>query len=56
LSIKTIESHRANLKVKLQASNATDLLRHAINWVQSEKPSSDTPPRVELSPLPRKKV
>ena len=37
LSVKTIESHRANLKVKLQVSSATDLLRHAINWVQSEK-------------------
>lgn len=37
LSIKTIESHRANLKVKLQAKSATELLRHAINWVQSEK-------------------
>jgi len=40
LSIKTIESHRANLKVKLQARSATELLRHAINWVQSEKGAS----------------
>ncbi|RPI63221.1 MAG: DNA-binding response regulator [Planctomycetaceae bacterium] len=39
LSVKTIESHRANLKVKLQISSATELLRHAINWVQSEKPT-----------------
>lgn len=39
LSVKTIESHRANLKEKLRAKNSTELLRHAINWVQSEKPA-----------------
>lgn len=41
LSVKTIESHRANLKVKLRVDTATELLRHAINWVQSEKANMD---------------
>ena len=40
LSVKTIESHRANLKAKLRVDSATELLRHAINWVQSEKSTS----------------
>jgi DNA-binding NarL/FixJ family response regulator len=40
LSVKTIESHRANLKAKLRVDSATELLRHAINWVQSEKATS----------------
>lgn len=36
LSIKTVESHRANIKEKLQISSATELLQHAIHWVQSQ--------------------
>ncbi len=36
LSIKTIESHRENIKSKLKLQNATELLRHAIQWVQLE--------------------
>jgi DNA-binding NarL/FixJ family response regulator len=39
LSIKTIEAHRENIKKKLKLKNATELLRHAIQWVQMEKPS-----------------
>lgn len=35
LSVKTIESHRANIKRKLNLDNATQLLQHAIQWVQS---------------------
>ena len=35
LSIKTIESHRANIKRKLNLDNATQLLQQAIQWVQS---------------------
>lgn len=35
LSIKTIESHRENIKRKLKLENATELLQHAIQWVQS---------------------
>jgi DNA-binding NarL/FixJ family response regulator len=37
LSVKTIESHRANIKKKLNVDNATELLQHAIQWVQYEK-------------------
>lgn len=42
LSVKTVESHRANLKVKLQAKSATELLRHAINWVQGERAGEES--------------
>ena len=34
LSIKTVESHRANIKEKLQIDNTTELLQHAIHWLQ----------------------
>lgn len=37
LSIKTIESHRENIKRKLKLKNAAELLQHAIQWVQVEK-------------------
>jgi DNA-binding NarL/FixJ family response regulator len=37
LSIKTIESHRAHIKEKLNLQNASELVHHAIQWVQSEK-------------------
>lgn len=37
LSIKTIESHRANIKRKLGLENATELLQRAIQWVQIER-------------------
>ena len=36
LSIKTVESHRANIKEKLQIDSATELLQHAIHWLQSQ--------------------
>lgn len=36
LSIKTVESHRANIKEKLQIENATELLQQAIHWLQSQ--------------------
>jgi DNA-binding NarL/FixJ family response regulator len=32
LSIKTIESHRAHIKDKLNLRNATELVQHAIQW------------------------
>ncbi|MCE5325286.1 MAG: response regulator transcription factor [Planctomycetaceae bacterium] len=35
LSVKTIDSHREHIKDKLQLDNATELLKHAIRWVQS---------------------
>ena len=36
LSVKTIESHRAHIKEKLNLRNATELVHHAIQWAQSE--------------------
>lgn len=39
LSVKTIESHRANIKTKLKLNNAAELLQQAIMWVQSGKVS-----------------
>ena len=35
LSIKTVESYRAHIKDKLKLSDGTDLLKYAIQWVQS---------------------
>ncbi len=35
LSIKTVESYRARIKSKLDLDNATELLQHAIQWVES---------------------
>ena len=34
LSIKTIESYRANIKDKLGLKNAAELMQHAVQWVQ----------------------
>lgn len=36
LSIKTVESHRAHIKEKLNLMNASELIRHAVQWVQME--------------------
>lgn len=36
LSIKTIDSYREHLKIKLGLTNGADLVRHAIQWVKSE--------------------
>lgn len=36
LSIKTIDSYREHLKLKLRLENGPDLVRHAIQWVRSE--------------------
>lgn len=34
LSVKTIESHRENVKRKLHLPDATELVRHAVRWVE----------------------
>lgn len=34
LSVKTIESYRANIKDKLDLKNAAELMQHAVKWVQ----------------------
>ena len=36
-SVRTIDSHRENIKMKLNLTGASDLLQRAIQWVQSEK-------------------
>ncbi|MCX5813148.1 MAG: response regulator transcription factor [Proteobacteria bacterium] len=35
VSIKTVESYRANIKEKLKLKNATELMKHAVHWVGS---------------------
>jgi DNA-binding NarL/FixJ family response regulator len=35
LGIKTVESYRARIKEKLQLADGTQLLQHAIQWIQS---------------------
>lgn len=34
LSVKTIESYRGNIKEKLDLKNASELMQHAVKWVQ----------------------
>lgn len=36
LSVKTIESYRARIKKKLNLESATELMQHAVQWVESE--------------------
>jgi DNA-binding NarL/FixJ family response regulator len=36
LSVKTIDSYREHLKLKLGLGNGTELVRHAIQWVKSQ--------------------
>lgn len=36
LSAKTVESHRENIKRKLQLGSAAELLQHAIQWCQTQ--------------------
>lgn len=37
LSVKTIESHRANIKRKLDLSNASELVRFAVQWREAKR-------------------
>jgi DNA-binding NarL/FixJ family response regulator len=39
VAIKTVESHRENIKRKLDISNASELVQKAIQWVQSGRGS-----------------
>ena len=36
LSVKTVESYRARIKNKLNLNTATELMQHAVQWVESE--------------------
>ncbi|HTB82799.1 MAG TPA: response regulator transcription factor [Candidatus Sulfotelmatobacter sp.] len=36
LSVKTVEVHRANIKAKLEIKTATDLVRCAVRWADSQ--------------------
>jgi DNA-binding CsgD family transcriptional regulator len=36
LSVKTVEVHRANIKEKLNLQTATELVRYAVRWADSE--------------------
>lgn len=41
LSIKTIESYRANIKRKLDLKNASELMRFAVDWVRTSGSAPD---------------
>ena len=34
VSVKTVETYRANIKVKLNLKNATELMKHAVHWIE----------------------
>jgi len=36
LSVKTVESHRARIKDKLNLDSCNELMKHAVQWVESE--------------------
>jgi DNA-binding NarL/FixJ family response regulator len=40
LSAKTVEVHRLNIKKKLKLKTATDLVRHAVRWLDTEDSGS----------------
>ena len=37
LSVKTIDTHRDHMKRKLNLGSATELLKYAVQWIQSER-------------------
>ena len=36
LSVKTVEAHRANIKAKLKLKSASELIRFAVRWSESQ--------------------
>lgn len=36
LSVKTVESYRSRIKAKLGLANGTELMKHAVTWVEGE--------------------
>lgn len=41
LSVKTVEVHRVNIKSKLKLTTATELIRHAVRWVELQGSAQD---------------
>jgi DNA-binding CsgD family transcriptional regulator len=39
LSVKTVESYRARIKDKLNLDSGNELMKHAVQWVESEHSS-----------------
>ena len=37
LSVKTVESYRARIKTKLGLTNSTELIAHAVRWVEDNR-------------------
>lgn len=37
ISVKTVESYRAHIKVKMNLSNAHELTQHAVHWVETNQ-------------------
>jgi DNA-binding NarL/FixJ family response regulator len=36
VSVKTVEAYRANIKEKLNLKNATELMKHAVHWIENQ--------------------
>jgi DNA-binding NarL/FixJ family response regulator len=39
LSVKTVEVHRMNIKAKLDLESATELIRFAVRWIETQNPN-----------------
>jgi DNA-binding NarL/FixJ family response regulator len=39
LSVKTVEVHRSNIKIKLKLRSGTELVRYAIRWMEAQSPA-----------------
>ncbi|HEX3627783.1 MAG TPA: response regulator transcription factor [Verrucomicrobiae bacterium] len=46
LSVKTIETHRENIKRKLKLSSAAELIRYSANWVERQNVGTNRQPEV----------
>jgi DNA-binding NarL/FixJ family response regulator len=46
LSIKTVETHRENMKRKLKLSSAAELIRYSANWVERQNVGTNRQPEL----------